>query len=262
MAVYVRRFIACGLLAMGGTWVSTQAAAGTCSAAYYLKGTYGLLVSGNSLAANAAGGKYLTGALNFNSTSCTITGSNISGGNNGAAATQSVTGTYGLNTDGTMTIFLSPADKSPTQEYIVGVSQSNWEAVGIETDGSAAATIDLTPQVWNRQPSPIYTNASLTGRFSVSCNGLASYKDDLNYVKFDGKGNILGQNPYDYDGSIGDLPYTGSYSVAADGTLSGVLFNTYSQYSFRGVIDDQGIDVKYIYNRAGFGNIVACHGRK
>jgi len=262
MMADIRRIIACGCLATGATWFSTEAVADTCSAANYLSGTYGLLVGGNSLATNAPGGKYLTGALAFNSTSCTIYGANITGGNNGASTTQIVTGTYALNTDGTVTIFLYPADQSPTQVYIVGVSLTNWEAVGIETDGTAAATIDLTPQVWLKQPSPIYTNGSLVGRFAVVCNGLASYKDDLNYVYFNGQGKLAGRNPYDYDGSIGDLPYNGSYSVAQDGTFSGILFANYSEYTFHGVIDAKGAEVKYIYNRAGFGNIVACHGQK
>jgi len=262
MSVYFRWVLTFACVAIGGTWFSTQAFAGTCTAANYLAGSYGLLVGGNSLAANASGGKYLTGALNFNSVSCTISGARITGGNNGASTTQSVTGTYALNSDGTISIFLYPADKSPTQAYIVAVSQSNWAAVGIETDGSAAATIALTPQVGIKQASPTYTNSSLVGRFAIVCNGLASYKDDLNYVSFDGKGNLSGQNPYNYDGSIGDLAYTGSYSVAPDGTLSGVLFNNYSDYTFNGVIDAKGIEVKYIYNRAGFGEIVACHGVK
>jgi hypothetical protein len=225
-------------------------------------GTYGLLVGGNSLQANAAGGKYLSGALHFNSSTCAISGANITGGNNGASTTQSVTGNYSLNADGTITINLNPADLSPTQTYIVGVSRSNWEAVGIETDGSAAATIDLTPQVWLKRQSPVYTNSSLVGLFSIVCNGLGSNKNDLNYVTFDGNGNLSGQNPYDYDGILGNAPYTGSYTVNPDGTITGVLFDAYSQYTFNGVIDAKGVDVKYIYNRAGFGEIVACHGRK
>jgi hypothetical protein len=259
---HFRLIVACGCLFLGAAGLSTQALAGTCTAANYLAGTYGLLVGGNSLAQNAAGGKYLTGALTFDNASCTISGANITGGNNGASTTQGVTGTYARNTDGTVTIFLYPADKSPTQVYVVGVSRSNWEAVGIETDGSAAATIDLTPQIWIKQPSPVYTNASLVGRFAIVCNGLASNKDDLNYVSFDGNGNLSGQNPYNYDGAIGDAPYTGNYTVAPDGTLSGTLFGAYSEYTFNGVIDAKGIEVKYIYNRAGFGEIVACHGRK
>jgi hypothetical protein len=262
MMAHFRLIISCVFLAIGGTWFSTQAVAGTCAAGSFLAGTYGLLVGGNSLAPNAAGGMYLTGALTFNNATCTISGANITGGNNGASTTQSFTGTYARNKDGTITIILYPADQSPTQVYIVGVSQSSWEAVGIETDGAAAATIDLTPQVWRNQPSPLYTNASLAGRFAVVCNGLASYKDDLNYVTFDGNGNLAGQNPYDYDGAIGNSPYTGSYSVAPDGTLSGVLLQGYSEYSFAGVIDTKGFDVKYIYYRAGVGNIVACHGRR
>jgi hypothetical protein len=262
MMTHFRRGVAGFCLVLGGAVVSTQAFAAKCTATTYLGGTYGLLVGGNSLLANATGGKYLTGALTFNSSTCTISGANITGGNNGASTTQSVTGTYALNGDGTITISLNPADQSPTQIYVVGVSLSNREAVGIEMDGSAAATIVLTPQIWFKQPSPIYTNASLAGRFSIVCNGLGSSKDDLNYVTFDGNGNLTGQNPYDYDGAIGDLPYSGVYSVNPDGTFSGALFNNYSEYTFNGVIDARGLEVKYIYNRAGFGELVACHGRQ
>jgi hypothetical protein len=215
-------------------------AALACTGGRNLIGYYGVLIAGNSLQSNA-GGKYLSGGIN------------------GTFSNTSVSGTYDTNADGTISIAWNLSDGSATQTYIVGVSASDKEAVGIETDGSSTATILLEPQ---RVNTPAYTNASLTGQFAVVCSGLGESKADLNWVNFDGNGNLSGQNPFNVNGWIGDAPYTGTYTVSPDGTFQGVLQGNYDAYSFTGVIEDKFLQVQYTYYESGSGEIVACSGKK
>jgi hypothetical protein len=229
----------------------------SCVGGSSLVGYYGVLIGGNSLTP-IMGGKYLSGAIHFDGR-CGLTGAHLTGGINGSLSTASVTGSYALNANGVVSITFNLSDGSAAQTYMVGVTQSTKEAVGIETDGSATATIDLTPQ---RISPPAYSNASMIGTFAVVCSGLAAYKDDLNLVTFDGQGNLSGQNPFDVDGFIGTAPYTGTYTVLADGTFQGVLAGSYSEYAFSGVIDNKLGEVQYTYAAAGVGGIVACSGKK
>jgi hypothetical protein len=237
--------------------LSPTLAHASCVGGNALVGYYGVLIGGNSLTPTE-GGKYLSGAIHFNGR-CGLTGAHLTGGINGHVGTTSVTGTYGQNADGTVSIAFNLSDGSPTQTYSVGVGQSTKEAVGIETDGSATATIDLEPQ---RISVPAYNNASMVGTFAVVCSGLAAYKDDLNFVTFDGQGNLSGQNPFNVDGFIGSAPYTGTYTVLPDGTFQGILLGNYSEYSFSGVIDNKLTEVEYTYASAGVGGIVACSGKR
>jgi len=237
--------------------VAPSLAHATCVGGSSLVGFYGVLIGGNSLTPNM-GGKYLSGAIHFNGR-CGLTGANLTGGINGSVSTTSVTGSYAQNADGVVSITFNLSDGSPAQTYMVGVTASTKEAVGIETDGSATATIDLTPQ---RISPPAYTNASIVGTFAVVCSGLAAYKDDLNLVTFDGQGNLSGQNPFNVDGFIGTAPYTGTYTVLADGTFQGILLGSYSEYAFSGVIDNKLGEVQYTFAAAGVGGIVACSGKK
>ncbi len=232
-------------------------AALACTGGRNLIGYYGVLIAGNSLQSNA-GGKYLSGAIRFNG-ACKLSGVNMNGGINGTFSNTSVSGTYDTNADGTISIAWNLSDGSATQTYIVGVSASDKEAVGIETDGSSTATILLEPQ---RVNTPAYTNASLTGQFAVVCSGLGESKADLNWVNFDGNGNLSGQNPFNVNGWIGDAPYTGTYTVSPDGTFQGVLQGNYDAYSFTGVIEDKFLQVQYTYYESGSGEIVACSGKK
>jgi hypothetical protein len=248
--------IVAGLAAVGCLGMGQAQAA--CIGGRSLTGYYGLLVGGNSLTPNSTQGKYLSGAVRFDG-KCGLFGANLTGGIDGAVGTASVTGNYGQNSDGTVTVTLHLSDGSPAQNYIVGVSQSTTAAVGIETDGSATATIHLAPQ---RNNAPAYTNASLAGRFAVVCSGEAAYKDDLNYVTFDGQGNLSGQNPFNVNGFIGNAPYVGTYTVTPDGTFQGVLLGSYSQFTFNGVIASRFAEVDYTYVQAGVGEIVACSGMR
>jgi hypothetical protein len=179
--------------------VSVFCGAATCTGGGSLSGDYGMLVSGT--------GKYLAGALYFDG-NCNLSGSNITGGSSGQYVTTSVTGTYGQNSDGTLTLTMNLAGQSAAQTYVVGVSESGIKARGMESDGTVEATIDLQSQLTTLVSG--YNAASLNGTYAASCFGSAA---DLNYVTFDGKGNLTGVDPFDNGGTVGNNPYAGTYSV-------------------------------------------------
>src|SRR5580692_4700857 len=180
------------MLLLGGAFF-TASAAPTCSGGASFSGWYGMLVSG--------GGKYLSGALYFDG-NCNVSGNNITGGA-GQYATTSITGTYGQNSDGTFTITLNPAGQS-TQTYMVGVSESGKKARGLESDNTVMATIDIQSQLTTLTSG--YSSASLNGTYAASCYG--GYQADLNYLTFDGQGNLSSVNHYNSGGGQGSSPTT------------------------------------------------------
>jgi hypothetical protein len=224
-----------------------------------LYGWYGLLVSGPSSTAGA-GGKYLTGALYFDGKG-NVSGTNVNGGVNGQVGNTSATGTYVANTSGTnagtLTITLKLANQSAAQTYTVSVRQTSFEAVGIETDGSAEATIDLQSQIvfWNNS----FNASALSGTFAAVCTGNPGNYAQLNYVTFDGKGNLAGVNPYDDNNIEGVNPFAGTYTVNSDGTFSA---STAPTVSITGVIDTFYTEIEYTYSIAGQGEIMSCVGKK
>jgi hypothetical protein len=231
-------------------------ASASCNGGALLSGWYGVRAGG--AAQTGSGLKTLSAALFFDG-NCNLSGSNVSGGLNENYGTTTATGTYNQNPDGTYTIVLNLAGDPVQQTYVVGVSESGAKARGIETDGTAMATISIQSQITTLTAG--YTNASLTGTYAAYCWG-PGYGVDLNYVTFDGNGNLSGQDPYDNEGNNGDLPYTGHYTVNSDGTFSGTLDGIFSVFPFNGVIDAGVTEVQYIYNRTGFGNVVTCSGRQ
>jgi Chitobiase/beta-hexosaminidase C-terminal domain len=218
-----------------------------CSGGASLSGWYGMLVGSYS----GTGGKYLVGAIHFDG-ACGLTGTNTFGGAGGQFANASVTGTYGANADGTTSITMNLSGQSAAQTYIVGVSQSGNEAVGIETDGTGAY-IDLQSQLTTLTSG--FTTASLTGTYSASCVGSGV---DLNYATFDGQGNITGVDDEENNGAVStNTPYTGSYTVNSDGTFQGsVLFNG-SEIPMYGVLDNGNNEIEYIYS-----DVNSCSGKK
>jgi hypothetical protein len=237
------------ILLLLGAMVTSASAQSTCTGGSSLSGWYGLLVGSYT----GSGGKYLAGALHFDG-ACGITGSNTYGGVGGNAAAASVTGSYGQNGDGTFGITLNLAGQATPQTYIVGVSQSGNEAVGIETDGTSAF-IDLQSQLTSLTGG--YTNASLNGTYAAACIGSGV---DLNYQTFgaDGNGNITGVDSEQNNGVVTtNTSYTGSYTVNSDGTFSGsVLFNG-SNVPFYGVLDNGNNEIEYIYT-----GVNSCSGKK
>ena len=221
----------------------------TCVGGASLSGPYGMLVSGD--------GKYLAGALFFDG-NCNLSGSNISGGSNGQYTTTSVTGTYTQNSDGTFTMTLNFAGQATAETYLIGVSESGLKARGLQSNAAVEATIDLQSQITSLASG--YNTASLSGTYAASC--LNSSTAHLNYVTFDGNGNLSGRDVFDLGSTQGDNPYSGTYSVNSDGTFSGALLGSYSGYTFNGVIDNGLSEIEYIYNAAGTGPALSCFGKQ
>jgi hypothetical protein len=249
-ALFVVMAVMAIVLSMAPSAVAQQPP--TCTGGAALSGWYGMLVGSYS----GSGGKYLVGALNFNG-ACGITGTNTFGGIGGNFAQASVTGTYGSNGDGTYNVTLNLSGQSTPQTYIVGVSQSGNEAVGIETDG-ASAFIDLQSQFLSAAGG--FTTASLTGTYAVACVGSGT---DLNYQTFDGQGNITGvDSEYNTGAVTTNTPYTGSYTVNSDGTFQGSVLFGGGTVPFYGVLDNGNNEVEYIYENTGFGGVNSCSGKK
>lgn len=219
-----------------------------------LSGYYGFVVGGN--AQNGAGGKYLSGSIYLNGAG-ELSGTNVNGGIDQQYGNTSVTGSYSVNSDNTIAVTMNLANQTTPQTYVVGVSESGNEAIGIESDGTAIATIDMQNQLWPSNTPP-YSNASLGGTYVASCYGA---EVDLNYVTFDGNGNITsGVDAYD-SGWYGDNPYTGTYSVNSDGTFSGNFVGPiYDIFTMTGVIDNTTAEIEYTYDQSGVGGVVACMG--
>jgi hypothetical protein len=211
-----------------------------------LSGWYGILVSG--------GGKFLSGSVYFDG-NCNVSGNNVTGGSGGQYATSGVTGTYGQNSDGTFTITLNFAGQSTPQTYMVGVSESGNKARGLESDGSLEANIDIESQLTTLTAG--YSTASLSGSYAASCSG--GSMTELNYLTFDGNGNLSGVDDLNYNGSVDKKAISGSYSVNGDGTFSGSLVGS---YSFNGVIERGVSEIQYTYNQSGTGGVMACVGKQ
>lgn len=232
-----------------------QAWAYGCPGGSSLYGPYSILVAGHPPA--NGGGKFLSGVIDFDG-QCHVTGGDVNGGINGAVSNNSVTGAYALNPDNTVSLTLNLSGQGQPQTYIVGISRTSAGAAGIETDGTAIATVSLQAQLWGFG----YNQRILQGAFAVSCNGEPGGYSDLNYVTFDGQGHLSGTDVYNNGGNQGDLPYTGQYTVNPDGTFTATLNGSFSIYQLTGVIDLVTTEIKYTYTLTGAGEIVACTGRK
>jgi hypothetical protein len=215
-----------------------------------LSGYYGMLIGGN--ATNGQGGQEeLTGSAYFNGNG-TFSVTNLQGGISAQYGNTTATGTYIPNGDGTLTLNLTPAGQA-TLTFIVAVSEGGNEAVGIQTDGTAEATIDLQSQLVANGTS--YSNGSLIGTYAARCWGA---EVDLNYVTFDGNGNQGGVDPYD-NGNYGIGSYSGTYAVNSDGTFNGGFGGAYAAYTMTGVIDNANSEIEFTYDYIG-GSVVSCVG--
>ena len=232
-------------IAVVGQLDSSTQVSGSCSA---LSGWYGMEVGGS--------GKYLNGAI-FLDGNCNLSGSHITGGTSSLFRTTTVTGTYGLNSDGTYNLNLIFPDEPNPETYIVGVSQSGNKARGVESDNSYEATIDLQSQLTTLTNG--YGTASLSGPYAVACSGLGAVH--MNYVTFDGQGNLTGVDSFS-NGNAGTNPYTGTYSVNSDGTFSGSLAGGYSGFTFNGVLENGISQIEYNYASSGSGGVLSCVGRQ
>jgi hypothetical protein len=232
-------------------WVfaSVNANAATCAtSASSLYGWYAMLVSGTTGNVSA---KYLVGAILFDGVS-QLTGNNVYG----SGSDSTVTGTYALNADCTLTIQMNIG--STAQVYTVAMKTSN-EAVGIEVDSSAVATIDLQAQYATYTPGLNFTNSSANGLFTGVCYGAAGATSDVNIASFS-NGSVSGTDPYNNGGSGGSLqvannPYTGTYTVNSDGTFSGTVSVDGYSFAFYGVIANGGTELEYFYTDVASGTL-------
>jgi hypothetical protein len=208
-----------------------------------LNGWYAVLINGTTLPSTD---KYLAGSLLFNGAGG-ITGNNIYSGSNVDSA---ATGNYVVNTDCTITITLIIGSGTP-QVYSVALNTTG-EAVGVETDASAVAQIDLTPQYSTPTTSLNFTSSSLNGTFALSCIGPSTSSSDLNLVTFT-NGTMSGTDPYN-NGSgnyvVSNFPYVGTYTVNSDGTFKGVasVANGSVAFPFYGVLSSSNSVIQYIYS--------------
>jgi hypothetical protein len=229
-----------------GAQAATPAACTTSLAS--LNGWYAMLVSGTTLGTYT--GKYLAGALFFNGAGG-ITADNVYGS---SGSDSTATGSYVLNGDCTLTLTLD-IGTSPAQVYTVAVRHSSNEAVGIEVDASAVATIDLQAQYASYVTGLNFTDASANGTFAASCYGAIATSSDLNLATFS-NGTVSGTDPYDNGGFfvVADNPYTGTYSVNSDGTLAGTATVDGTTFDFFGVISNSGSELEYFYTNVA-GNV-------
>ena len=209
----------------------TGAAAPACATtAAGLHGWYGMLISGTTLG-SAPAGKYLAGAALFDGAGG-ISGSNVYGN---AGSRSALTGSYVVNADCSVAVDLSIGGSAP-QAYTLGL-RSNGEAIGIEADAGAVATITFKPQYASYTPGLNFTSASLNGTWVTNCLGGAYGTSDLNIATFKNGSLIIAANN----------PYTGTYSVNPDGTFSGVGLVDGSTFNFYGVIETSNAEVDYFY---------------
>lgn len=237
-----------GLALLGISATSSAFAACSTSA---MSGRYGLKVIGGT---QSNVGKFLTGTLTFNG-ACGVTGDVSIGENNSVTDYASITGSYNLNADNTFAISLTLPNESSPETYVVSYVPPTGEALGIETDSSASATITLKPQVFPAGSStPAYTNASLKGSWTAECAAPLLGETDLNIISFDGStsnygvfGNTTGTN---YTNGL--APYTvgsfsGLYAVLSDGSFGGSLTLYGNEpFGFTGSIDSNGNELQYV----------------
>jgi hypothetical protein len=214
-----------------------------------------MLVAGSSLTSGY--GKYMTGSLFFNG-SCVVTAQNVNGGINGRYANSTATGTYAAAPNNSIAMTLRLPGQSQVQTFTLGVSTTAVGGFGLETDGTAVATISLKPQ---SLPIGGYTPAMLKGTFQLSCIGTDDSYSDMNTMSFDGAGGVTGVDVYNNEGSQGSAPITGTYTVAGDGTFMAVLRNNFAGYSLTGVLTRNANYMDYTYDVDGTGGVAACSGQ-
>jgi len=207
MKKVMRCLVLAGFVGLGFSVASPASAA--CTGGSTLNGSFGILVGGTAV---SGGSKFLTGVLNFDG-ACSFSGE-VSYGLNGAVNYfTGASGTYNTSADNTITINLNVSGVTGTQTYQVGYAPNSNEALGIETDGVEIATIDLQAQTIPRS-NIVYGAGSLKGTYSVECYGVGASYSDLNYVTFDGNGNLSGFDYFNNSGNQGtSAPYTGTFAV-------------------------------------------------
>ncbi len=274
--------------AIGVAFVAPSAAQAACGGG--LTGSFGVLVNG----ANSSNGvpKMLVGVLNFNQSTCQITGEVSTSFANVVSTFVSATGNYASNGNGTFGINLTAA--GVVQNFTVAYSSSAMKAVGIEQDAATpaiTAEIDLQAQViqttvtttstsscaipllcilsppkttttTTAAPALTYNTATLNASFAASCFS-PDANTDLNYITFNGAGaiSITSSDYFNNGGTVSSSAYSGTYAVLGNGLFGGAVNVGGTPFSYVGVIDNQQTEIQYFYFNSG-GGVTVCTGYK
>jgi hypothetical protein len=214
-------------------------------------------------------GKFLNGVVYFNG-ACALQANATIGENGTVQSFVTWLGTYNTNTDNTITLsFTLPGETAP-ETYDVAFSPVLNEAVGTETDASAAASIDIKAQLAPANTNH-YTNAQLKGTFASTCFGTIQPYGELNLLTFDGTnssggyGNIVGVNHSNDDYAFQAISVTGLYGVGQAGQFGGeFLLNGVPLAGFSGVIDNNLNEIQFTLSTPGATASVveACIGKR
>ncbi len=263
------------LVGLVGAGLAGPAVADSASSCGPLSGTFGVLVAGEDIATQTL--KYLTGTLTFSG--CSVSGTVFAGSEGSISADWvSASGSVTQTANGTLLIALSVPGMSAPQAYSVGYSSRANEALGIEIDGLltgdplgslVTASIDMQAQVFQPRltnataaPPLSYTDSTLSGAWVASCSSPQG-STDVNYINFDGEGNILPTSADNFNnyGSYGVAGYSGTYTVSSDGRISGLANVDGNVFNFAGVISRDQTEIQYFYFN-GSGAVTGCTGKK
>jgi hypothetical protein len=261
MTKMLRNLAIAGMVAGWSLSPAAAQAATTCASTQSsMLGWYSMLISGNTVGTTPAA-KYVVGAAYFNGAGG-FSGYNAFSDN---GSDNAISGTYTQNADCTFTLSLHLGG-APVQTYSIAMRKSVNEAVGIETDASAVANIDLTAQYAVYTPGLLFGKSSMNGTYTASCAGPFGGYSDLNYVTLS-NGVMTGTDPYNNGGSfdVANNPYNGTYTVYPDGTFGGTLVVDGATFDYYGVITAGGTEIQYIYLNVSGGKptnaFASCTGK-
>ncbi len=229
----------------------------TCTGGSTLTGYYGMEINGQTPTGD---GKFLNGVVYFNG-SCALQVTATIGENQTVNSFATFLGTYNTNPDGTIAITFTPPGAAAPETYDVGFTPVFNEALGVETDSSATASIDLKAQNYPASGNHnVYNNASLKGKWASTCSGGAGNTSvsDANIISFDGSysfegayGNVTGID--DSNDFYAFVPggVAGPYGVNSNGTFGGYAVVGTVTVGFSGVIDNNLNEIQYNLSTAG-----------
>jgi hypothetical protein len=227
----------------------------TCTGGATLSGYYGLEISGQTPTGN---GKFLNGVVYFNGT-CALQVTATIGENQTVNSFVTFLGTYNTNPDNTIAITFTPPGAPAPETYNVVFTPVFNEALGVETDSSATASIDIKAQLYPAYGNHnVYNNASIKGTWASVCTGGLGTDSDLSYVTFDGStsvygvfGNVTGIDDTNDQFSFAAVSVAGPYGVNSNGTFGGYAVIGNSTVGFSGVIDNNLNEIQYNVSTAG-----------
>jgi hypothetical protein len=169
-----------------------------------LAGTYEVVTYGKSGDSGTLWTLIADGSGNF-------IGSEVQNNAGVISPSSALTGTYAVAADGALTV-------RPT----VGAPLTG----GVSADGNTLVISQLTSgqgpsiTVGIKQRQSSFTIADLSGTYTIATQENSGDTGSLWTIAFDGAGNIHGTGTSNDVGTISNITVTGTYSIAADGTLT------------------------------------------